>query len=280
MGNKIKLAGVDLAWRSEKIPTAIAIGSCDSSELSIERVIPAIFGIKDVLSELKETNDLTGIAIDAPLIINKVDGQRDCEKEIGETYGSKQASCHTSNTTLYPSANSVKLSNELVSLGFEHLGKENAKWQIECYPHPAIIEIFGLEKRLKYKKGLVSERREGQVQLGKLIKGLSNNPVLKLNLSDSLAADHIDEQKIHSLKGQALKTNEDALDAIICLYIAALYSIHKKSRTLGKIFGEIENGYIWVPQPVKTSRTELINCLLYTSPSPRDRTRSRMPSSA
>ena len=28
------------------------------------------------------------------------------------------------------------------------------------------------------------------------------------------------------------------------------------------------------------NRGELINCLLYTSPSPRDRTRSRMPSSA
>jgi len=253
MDNRIKLAGVDLAWRSEKNPTAIAVGSCDSSELSIERVIPAIFGIKNVLSELKETNDLTGIAIDAPLIIKNKEGQRKCEKEIGVDYGSKQASCHTSNTTLYPNANSVKLSNELASLGFEHLGKENAKWQIECYPHPAIIEIFGRKERLKYKKGPVSERREGQIKLGKLIKGLSNNPILKLNLPESLAADHIDEQRIHSLKGQALKTNEDALDAIICLYIAALYSIHKKAKTLGKIFGKIEDGYIWVPQSVRTS---------------------------
>ena len=30
----------------------------------------------------------------------------------------------------------------------------------------------------------------------------------------------------------------------------------------------------------KEAREEYINCLLYTSPSPRDRTRSRMPSSA
>ena len=29
-----------------------------------------------------------------------------------------------------------------------------------------------------------------------------------------------------------------------------------------------------------TEETEYVNCLLYTSPSPRDRTRSRMPSSA
>ena len=30
----------------------------------------------------------------------------------------------------------------------------------------------------------------------------------------------------------------------------------------------------------KTNHAEVVNCLLYTSPSPRDRTRSRMPSSA
>ena len=37
--------------------------------------------------------------------------------------------------------------------------------------------------------------------------------------------------------------------------------------------------YIHVPRPI-VSWTDLNGCLLYTSPSPRDRTRSRMPSSA
>ena len=38
-------------------------------------------------------------------------------------------------------------------------------------------------------------------------------------------------------------------------------------------------GFI-VTQPISVMAEEIMICLLYTSPSPRDRTRSRMPSSA
>ena len=38
--------------------------------------------------------------------------------------------------------------------------------------------------------------------------------------------------------------------------------------------------YDWEGDPVEESKTGGNYCLLYTSPSPRDRTRSRMPSSA
>ena len=39
----------------------------------------------------------------------------------------------------------------------------------------------------------------------------------------------------------------------------------------------IESGFV---EDTTNNRMELLACLLYTSPSPRDRTRSRMPSSA
>ena len=35
-----------------------------------------------------------------------------------------------------------------------------------------------------------------------------------------------------------------------------------------------------IPDVIQTEDAQVIDCLLYTSPSPRDRTRSRMPSSA
>ena len=35
-----------------------------------------------------------------------------------------------------------------------------------------------------------------------------------------------------------------------------------------------------IPGVIPTSNSSIVTCLLYTSPSPRDRTRSRMPSSA
>ena len=37
---------------------------------------------------------------------------------------------------------------------------------------------------------------------------------------------------------------------------------------------------IWTANPDMTAVDQITDCLLYTSPSPRDRTRSRMPSSA
>ena len=121
----MKLAGVDLAWQGEHNPSAI-------------------------VEQLTKQADLQGIAIDAPLIINNETGQRQCEKALSRDYGGRKASCHTSNKRLYPDALSVKLSSILYTQGFEHLA--TSKWQIECYPHPAIIECFALPERLAYKK--------------------------------------------------------------------------------------------------------------------------------
>jgi predicted RNase H-like nuclease len=241
MTDQIKLAGVDLAWNSAKNPSAIAIGSLGSDGLTVLSVYPAVLGIDEVFQILSEAADLSGIAVDAPLIINNSDGQRLCEREIGVTYGSRNASCHPSNTSLYPNANSVELSNKLSRLGFSHMN--GRRWQIECYPHPAIIEIFDLKERLKYKKGRVQEKKAGQIELARLINLLSSSPILKLTAGD-LAARYGDAKNIELLKGRALKSNEDALDAIICLYIAALHYIG----CVGRTFGNVTDGYIWVPQ--------------------------------
>ena len=54
------------------------------------------------------------------------------------------------------------------------------------------------------------------------------------------------------------------------------------------LFFDILNGYLPAPEPGKPrvlkpwiqNAVRLSNCLLYTSPSPRDRQKSRMPSSA
>ena len=243
MTDQSLLAGVDLAWHSTKNPSAIAIGALASDGLTVLSVHPAVFGIDQVLQILQETTDLSGVAIDAPLIINNIAGQRCCEREIGVTYSSRNASCHPANTTLYPNADSVNISNKLSRLGFAHLNGN--RWQIECYPHPALIEIFGLDERLKYKKGRVQDKKLGQIELGRLIGLLSSSPIIKLNAGD-VVSQYTDPVNIASLKGQALKSNEDALDAIICLYIAALHACGG----MGREFGNTNDGYIWVPQRV------------------------------
>ncbi|MCO7187434.1 MULTISPECIES: DUF429 domain-containing protein [unclassified Pseudoalteromonas] len=247
----MKLMGLDLAWHSEKNPSAAAVGRLDNGVLSLEELEPALFGLGDILAFISNQPLLTGIAIDAPLIIENQTGQRECEKQLSRDYGSRKASCHTSNTTLYPAAASVDLSLALQDKGFGHLAL--AQWQIECYPHPAMIECFELPERLLYKKGEVATRKAGQIALASLITQLASSPVLALEVPESFS--HIlSEDYIESLSGQALKGNEDALDAIFCLYIAGLYQI----KVPGITYGCDQQGYIWVPQ---------VQCISWSPPS-------------
>lgn len=148
--------------------------------------------------------------------------------------------------TLYPNPSSVVLSEALLSRGYKHLGKSSdCRWQIECYPHPAIIEIFGLANRLQYKKGTVEQKRQGQVQLAALIKSLQLSEVIRLRV-DSQYLSCLEEGNILSLQGRKLKENEDVLDSIVCLYIAALYADNATHR----VFGTLADGYIYVPQQI------------------------------
>ena len=236
----MRIAGVDLAWQSQKNASGVCIGKTSNDVVIVTEIYPAIYGVSEVLEVLLGTSNLYGIAIDAPLIMKNQSGQRHCEKRLSKFYGSRWAAAHSANKTLYPNAKSVELSRKLVQEGFSHLGNE--KWQIECYPHPAIIEMFGLEKRLLYKKGKVLEKKDGQKRLANFLKALSGSKILRLHFEIDLPI--IDERYIDSLRGKQLKKNEDALDSILCLYIAALYRLGIKSTT----FGTVESGYIYVPQ--------------------------------
>ena len=238
----MKLAGIDLAWKSEKNYTAIAYGSldCAATRLTLDHLDPSIDCVDSIIQKIKQHN-VDGLAIDAPLIIQNDNGQRDCEKEIGREYGSRKAACHTTNKTLYPNAASVKLSKSLKNAKYSHLGK--TRWQIECYPHPALIECFKLCERLQYKKGTVTEKKKGQGKLASLINSLKDSPILALHIPKE-HKHHFCPEEIDNLKGQCLKTNEDTLDAIVCLYIAGLFALDAE----GKLFGDVNTGYIWVPQ--------------------------------
>lgn len=234
-------AGVDLAWQSEKNPSAIAYGELKNGVLTVCSITSNIYGINQVFEELNSVEHLSGISIDAPLIIKNEKGQRGCERNLSQMYGARNASCHTSNTSLYPNAKSVYLSERLIEKGYLHLAEK--RWQIECYPHPAIIEIFLLSERLKYKKGKVSEKKTGQIKLASLILELNNSNAVKLVVADKLEK-YFNRSYIDSLAGQSLKNNEDILDSVLCLYIGALYTAGFK----GQIFGNKDSGYIWVPQ--------------------------------
>ncbi len=237
----MRLAGIDLAWQGESNPSAIAVGTLTGNKLVLEDIIPAITGLGQIFDFIHAMDDLAGIAIDASLIINNKYGKRACEAELSKVYSSRWASCHATNQTLYPNAFSVRLASLFESAGFEHQGMD--KWQLECYPHASIIECFGLAKRLLYKKGTVPEKKSGQRKLSAYISQLADSPSLPLIVPEHVGKFFASDE-IGKLRGQALKSNEDSLDAVMCLYTAGLYAIGAE----GIAFGNTKDGYIWVPQ--------------------------------
>jgi predicted RNase H-like nuclease len=239
----MKIIGIDLAWQSERNTTALAIGELHNGVLRISELYDSLAGLREIKDVIERQVDIGGVAIDASLIIENDSGQRPCEKALSKVYGGRKSSCHASNKTLYPNASSAALATYLSERGFAHLGRPNEeRWQIECYPHPAIIEIFDLPERLSYKKGRVGEKKQGQVQLANLIITLEDSQVLKLQTSAEVS-DYLVEENILAKRGRRMKQNEDALDSIICAYIGALYA----SEIPNSIFGSIATGYIYVP---------------------------------
>src|SRR5262245_30849807 len=238
----MRLVGVDLAWKPENNGTAIAIGWLDGGSVAVEAIHGAVIGFADVVATILEVEPM-GVAVDGPLIINNLVGQRTCEKALAKVYGGRRAGCHACNRTRYPDAAPVALSQRLAGEGYRHLAAAGtAKYQIEIYPHPALIELFDLPQRLAYKKGDPDTRRSGQMRLAGLIRELQYAAVLQLGIPSAFAA-YLDPTTIATLRGAALKANEDALDALICLYICALYAHGAPHR----VFGDETDGYIVVP---------------------------------
>ena len=237
-----RLAGVDLAWQPERNPSAVALGALHGPRLSVDAVTGSLLSLDEVMSAIDREGQPHGVAVDAALIIRNKTGQRACERDLNKDYRSRSAGCHPSNLTLYPDAASVKLGETLSTRGLKHHGQPAKPWQIECYPHPAIIELFSLPERLRYKKGSVKHKRGGQIRLAQLIQERASDTGLAVEFTQSLAS-IFDPEHIAALRGKALKANEDQLDAIVCLLIAA----HYQASLPTTCYGDRETGYIVVP---------------------------------
>jgi len=236
----MRLAGLDMAWRPDRNPSGLAVGTLKAGNVLLTHWSVAQRNVNELVFELAN-HTLDGIAIDAPLIINNASGQRACEAELNRVFRSAKAGCHPSNLSLYPDAPSVALANLLRGMGFVHLGKAR-RFMFECYPHPSMVELFGWRERLLYKRGSVQERKEGQVTLANALCSLQSAG-LQLVVPEEMQ-ERLEPDYIRSLKGGAVKDNEDALDALMCLYIAALYATGVE----GYCFGDVQNGYVWVPK--------------------------------
>jgi predicted RNase H-like nuclease len=124
-------------------------------------------------------------------------------------------------------------------------GRTAGWWAIEVFPHPAIVELGGLGRALRYKKGPPEARRAGLRALALVLAGLAAaDPPLRPDAEGLLARELL---ALDRRRGRALKAVEDLADAHVCAYVALWWWWHGPAATL--VAGDDATGAIVVPRP-------------------------------
>ena len=197
---------------------------------------------KDILKWVDANADAdTIIGIDAPIVIPNATGMRDADKLAHSFYGRYHAGAYPASQARRFWKRTTGLSSDLRKLGFEHgdtvVSRSRGRYQIEVHPHAAAVQLFALDRIIKYKKGSVAERAS---ELGRL-HGLMLDRLPRLTPPIELAG-------LPSIpkSGPELKDLEDRLDALTCAYVAAHWWYWGVERN--DVLGDAENGYIVVPK--------------------------------
>ena len=245
----MKFIGVDFGW------TSGASGLCylalNNKKLKILEIVTVleVDAILDRIDGWVSSDAPALIAVDAPTIINNQTGMRLPDKLTHKYFGRYHAGCYPANLNLVFSDRTVGFGNSLTARNFHHAptikAQQLGRYQIEVFPHPATIELFKLDKILKYKKGRIAER---QVELNRLRDYIID--VLP-NLEPSLDLASLNKIPLipNKIKGKELKAIEDKLDSLICAYVAAHWWYWGEAQNI--VLGNLEEGYIIIPKPGK-----------------------------
>ena len=240
--------GVDLAWKPDKNPTAVAVLEGTSRRARLVSLERALTSLEDVAAfTLDRSARHSVVAVDASLVVPNATGQRRCERELSSAYGSRGASTHATNRTLYPDPPGPRLVSRLGEHGFDHVALSadpplSGRRLAEVYPHAAMVELFDLDYRIPYKKGRVAQKRRGLSRLRELIRSLEH---ADLPLETTPALEALTSEDLEALRGRALKSYEDALDALFCAYLA--FRMTWLAGDGFRMFGDVERGYIVNP---------------------------------
>jgi predicted RNase H-like nuclease len=275
----MRFIGLDLAW-SVRNTSAVSVletsGAAGAALTHYQEKLQSDKEIIEYIASAASGSKGVCVAIDAPLIVKNKTGARPVDREITSRFVRYGAGAHPCNRAKFPQGvRGERLVKELCKskYGFEHqpfihrsTRRIPAKTVFEVYPHPAQIVLFGLGKRILYKKGSVETRRSGQKTLQKKIKTHLLAPQGKQQattkppgkqtrlpkpiphiIRNALLKDLL-SRDINSLKGSALKSHEDALDALICAYIGFYHWYWGDEKS--EVVGDMKSGYIVLPRKI------------------------------
>jgi len=201
------------------------------------------------------------IAVDAPTIIANPTGMREADKLTHKHFGRHHAGCYPANLSRPFAQKTVEFGLSLEARGFVHAptieAQKLGRYQIEVFPHPATINLFKLDKIIKYKKGKLAERQLELMKLCQYIVDIlpSLEPSLNLSFGTGIlpvscgtgilpvSGSNLPEMPTSIA---TLKALEDQLDALLCAYIGAHWWYWGIERNL--VLGDRKTGYIVIPQ--------------------------------
>ena len=243
----MKFIGIDLGWSSG------ASGLCclnwENNRLELIEC-DRKQSLSDILTWLDTQISPTEpaiIAVDAPTIVANLTGMRDADKLTHKHFGRYHAGCYPANLSRPFAQKTVEFGLCLEARGFVHSpiieAKKPGRYQIEVYPHPATINLFKLDKIIKYKKGKLAERQQELMKLCQYIIDILPSLEPSLNLPSSTGILPVREIPTSTA---TLKALEDKLDALLCAYIGAHWWYWGIDRNL--VLGDRTTGYIVIPQ--------------------------------
>ncbi|MDX2097288.1 MAG: DUF429 domain-containing protein [Leptolyngbyaceae cyanobacterium bins.59] len=236
---EMKFLGIDLGWSSGSSGVCcLGWQQGKLTLLSLDRLtdLAAILAWVDAWIP---SDEFGMIAVDAPTLIPNQTGMRLPDRLAHHHFGRYHAGCYPANLNRPFAARTVGFGLSLEARGFHHaptiVPQQPGRYQIEVFPHPAIVQLFGLSQILKYKKGKLGDRRLELARLRQYIR--EKLPLTEPPLTVELPS--------IPQKGTDLKAVEDQLDSLMCAYIAAHWWYWGTERTL--VLGDRAAGYIVVP---------------------------------
>jgi predicted RNase H-like nuclease len=240
----MKFIGVDLGWKTGE--SGLCFLEWNNSHLQVMDITRrlSLAEILDWLENHVSAEEGAMIAVDAPLLIPNATGTRLCDRLTHKYFGRYHAGCYPANLGRPFAERTVRFGKNLETRGFDHAPniepQKIGRYQIEVFPHPAMIHLFQLSKILKYKKGNLPEKKAELEKLQYYIQTILPNLTPALDLTDfSLLTLPL------SLTGKQLKAIEDQLDSLICAYIGAYWWYWGTEKNW--VLGDRETGYIVVP---------------------------------
>jgi predicted RNase H-like nuclease len=242
----MRFIGVDLAWGGRN-PSGLAVLDPGG------RVVDEGWATTDdELGGFLAAHDAGGavVALDAPLVVTNPAGtRRACEAELQRRYGRVGAGPYPTNLGLLGgrarAMELVRRSARPYLTVPRDPGRRSGWWAVEVFPAPALVELGGLDRAVRYKKGPPAARRVGLAAVAVVLASLAlADPPLRLDAHGRLAREL---GRLEARRGAGLKAVEDLADAHLCAYVGLWWWAHGRAATL--VAGDDATGAILVPRP-------------------------------